>query len=193
MQLELKIPPPVVAATIAAGMVSVALWVGPVLNLPMALRLGGALALAAMGGCFDLAGIWVFRKAKTTVAGRWTFDAWGQGEGPRGPKGRGRTEAPGRAVRAIVAEQNLVLVRVGSMAAFEEIARAAAEEEIPLKDAAIRDGGGTFVVPLRQPAGGWNKFTDKGPPTAISSPATCSSSTPAPAAECACSTSDWPS
>ena len=67
MQLELKIPPPVIAATVAAGMVAVALWVGPVLNLPMALRMGGALALAAMGACFDLAGIWAFRKAKTTV------------------------------------------------------------------------------------------------------------------------------
>jgi protein-S-isoprenylcysteine O-methyltransferase Ste14 len=67
LQLELKIPPPVIAATVAAGMVAVALWVGPVLNLPMALRMGGALALAAMGACFDLAGIWAFRKAKTTV------------------------------------------------------------------------------------------------------------------------------
>jgi len=52
LQLELKIPPPVIAATVAAGMVAVALWVGPGLNLPMALRMGGALALAAMGACF---------------------------------------------------------------------------------------------------------------------------------------------
>ena len=67
MQLELKIPPPVKGETVAESMVAVALCVGPVLDLPMALRMGGALALAAMGACFDLAGIWVFRKAKTTV------------------------------------------------------------------------------------------------------------------------------
>ncbi|MBW7833142.1 MAG: isoprenylcysteine carboxylmethyltransferase family protein [Simplicispira suum] len=66
-QLELKIPPPLVAATVAAGMVSVALWVGPVLNLPVAFRLAGALALAVLGACLDVAGIWVFRQAKTTV------------------------------------------------------------------------------------------------------------------------------
>lgn len=66
--LELKIPPPLVAAVAAAGMVSVSLWLGPVLALPSGLRIGGALALAALGAGFDVSGLWMFRKARTTFS-----------------------------------------------------------------------------------------------------------------------------
>jgi protein-S-isoprenylcysteine O-methyltransferase Ste14 len=65
--LELKIPPPLVAATLAGGMVAAALWLPPVLPLPHGVRLGGALALAGVGACFDVAGLLAFNKAKTTV------------------------------------------------------------------------------------------------------------------------------
>lgn len=65
--LELKIPPPLVAAITAAAMVSASLWLGPVLALPAGVRVGGALVLAAVGVGCDLAGLVAFRRAKTTV------------------------------------------------------------------------------------------------------------------------------
>ncbi len=67
--LELKIPPPLVAAAIAGGMVAAASLLPPVLalELPQGARQGVSLALAGAGACFDVAGLVAFRKAKTTV------------------------------------------------------------------------------------------------------------------------------
>ena len=65
--LELKIPPPLVAAVVAGAMVAAALWLPPVLEVPYGVRLGGALVLAGAGACFDLAGLRAFRKAHTTI------------------------------------------------------------------------------------------------------------------------------
>ena len=66
--LELKIPPPLVAATVAGAMVAAAVWLPPVLDVPYGVRLGGALVLAGVGGCLDLAGLRAFFKAKTTIS-----------------------------------------------------------------------------------------------------------------------------
>ncbi len=65
--LELKIPPPLVAAAVAGAMVAASVWLPPVLALPPAVRVGAALVLAAVGACFDVAGLLAFRKARTTV------------------------------------------------------------------------------------------------------------------------------
>lgn len=66
MNLELKIPPPVVALLLAGAMwlLSTAM---PRVDTPAALRIGTALAIAAAGGAFSLAGMLAFRRAKTTV------------------------------------------------------------------------------------------------------------------------------
>ncbi|MCC6647154.1 MAG: aspartate kinase [Polyangiaceae bacterium] len=88
------------------------------------------------------------KKARITIHARSTFDAWERGAGPRETRVRERAPGPGHAVRAIVAEQNLVVGRVASLSAFEELARVASDEEIPLKDASVREDGGEFVVPL---------------------------------------------
>lgn len=66
-QLELKIPPPLVAAAVAGAMTAVAVWLPPVLALPPSVRVGAALVLVGVGACFDVAGLLAFRKAKTTV------------------------------------------------------------------------------------------------------------------------------
>ena len=66
--LELKIPPPLVAAAVAGCMYAVAVLLpAPVLALPPGVRVGMALALAAVGAGFDVAGLLAFRKARTTV------------------------------------------------------------------------------------------------------------------------------
>ena len=65
-QLELKIPPPLIAAITAGAMYGVAQLL-PVLDLPPAARVATALALAAVGASFDVAGLLAFRRAKTTV------------------------------------------------------------------------------------------------------------------------------
>ncbi len=66
--LELKIPPPLVAAAVAGCMyAATALLPAPVLALPPGVRVGMALALAAVGAGFDVAGLLAFRKARTTV------------------------------------------------------------------------------------------------------------------------------
>ncbi|MBP8091759.1 MAG: isoprenylcysteine carboxylmethyltransferase family protein [Giesbergeria sp.] len=66
--LELKIPPPLVAAAVAGCMYAAAVLLpAPVLALPPGVRVGMALALAAVGAGFDVAGLWAFRKARTTV------------------------------------------------------------------------------------------------------------------------------
>ena len=64
--LEVKVPPPVVAATVA-----VAMWgtykLAPLLQVPSALRLGAALAILLVGISFSVAGMLAFRRARTTV------------------------------------------------------------------------------------------------------------------------------
>ncbi len=64
--LELKIPPPIVAALTAAAM-----WllssVTPSLKMPSPLRLGATLILAIAGVSTALAGFIAFYRAKTTV------------------------------------------------------------------------------------------------------------------------------
>jgi protein-S-isoprenylcysteine O-methyltransferase Ste14 len=62
--LELKIPPPVVALLVAAAMWGLA-WVTPPSDAP-AFRVAIALALAAVGVAFSIAGVVAFGKAKTT-------------------------------------------------------------------------------------------------------------------------------
>ena len=64
--LELKIPPPLVAVMTAGAMYGVASLL-PVLALSPSVRVGAALALAVEGASFDLAGLVAFRRAKTTV------------------------------------------------------------------------------------------------------------------------------
>ena len=65
--LELKIPPPLVAAVVAGAMVAAAKLLPPVLALSPGVRVGTALVLAGVGAGFDVAGLLAFRKAKTTV------------------------------------------------------------------------------------------------------------------------------
>ena len=65
-QLELKIPPPLIGVVSAGLMYGVATLL-PVLELPPSLRVGTALALAVVGASLDVAGLMVFRRAKTTV------------------------------------------------------------------------------------------------------------------------------
>lgn len=65
--LDLKIPPPLVAAALAGAMYAAASLLPPVLALPHGARVYAALALAAVGACFDMVGLLAFRKAKTTV------------------------------------------------------------------------------------------------------------------------------
>jgi protein-S-isoprenylcysteine O-methyltransferase Ste14 len=64
--LEHRIPPPVVALIVAAAM-----WMnsisGPKLDLPFEVRVGIALAIAAVGVAFDLLGLLAFRTARTTI------------------------------------------------------------------------------------------------------------------------------
>jgi protein-S-isoprenylcysteine O-methyltransferase Ste14 len=64
--LELKIPPPAVAAAVA-----VAMWgtsrLAPLLQVPSALRLAAAAAIGLVGIGFSAAGVLAFRRARTTV------------------------------------------------------------------------------------------------------------------------------
>ena len=64
--LELKIPPPVVAALLAVAMWGIA-FVAPLVEVPTLLRVCVAIAIALAGGVFSLAGIMSFRRARTTV------------------------------------------------------------------------------------------------------------------------------
>ncbi len=68
-QLELKIPPPLVAAAMAGAMTAASVWLPPVLVLPLSpsVRVGAALVLVGVGACFDVAGLLAFKKAQTTV------------------------------------------------------------------------------------------------------------------------------
>ncbi|MEO5607131.1 MAG: isoprenylcysteine carboxylmethyltransferase family protein [Polaromonas sp.] len=66
LNLELKIPPPLVAVMTAGAMYGVASLL-PVLALSPSVRVGAALVLAVAGASFDVAGLMAFRRAKTTV------------------------------------------------------------------------------------------------------------------------------
>ena len=56
-QLDLKIPPPLVAAAMAGAMTAASVWLPPVLVLPLSpsVRVGAALVLVGVGACFDVA------------------------------------------------------------------------------------------------------------------------------------------
>jgi protein-S-isoprenylcysteine O-methyltransferase Ste14 len=64
--LELKIPPPAVAALIGAGMWYAAQY-GPFVQWPLQIRIALLVALALAGGAIALAGEREFRRARTTV------------------------------------------------------------------------------------------------------------------------------
>ena len=64
--LELKIPPPAVAAMIAIAMWGVSL-IAPLLEVPARFRVILAITVGLVGGAFSLAGIVSFRRAETTV------------------------------------------------------------------------------------------------------------------------------
>jgi protein-S-isoprenylcysteine O-methyltransferase Ste14 len=64
--LELKVPPPIVALLIAAAMWGVSL-VTPAAPLPANVRLIAAIAIALTGIATAIAGVAVFRRARTTA------------------------------------------------------------------------------------------------------------------------------
>lgn len=64
--LEVRIPPPAVAAVIAAAMWG-ASRLAPVLEIPSALRLGAAAAILLAGIGFSAGGVLAFRRARTTL------------------------------------------------------------------------------------------------------------------------------
>ena len=64
--LELKIPPPVVAALAGSAMWGVSL-IAPVIEAPAAWRMAVVVALVLIGAGFEMGGILAFRRAKTTV------------------------------------------------------------------------------------------------------------------------------
>ena len=64
--LELKVPPPAVALVAALAMWWVSRY-GVLEGGPPSWRIGAALAFAAIGAAFDVAGIVAFGRAKTTV------------------------------------------------------------------------------------------------------------------------------
>lgn len=64
--LELKIPPPVVAALTAAAMWAISL-AGPILPIASSLRLIVVAALIALGITCDLLGLLAFRRSRTTT------------------------------------------------------------------------------------------------------------------------------
>jgi protein-S-isoprenylcysteine O-methyltransferase Ste14 len=64
--LELKIPPPAVAALVAAIMWGISL-ITPLLEVALFTRVSAAIIFALAGSGFSLAGVISFRRAKTTV------------------------------------------------------------------------------------------------------------------------------
>jgi protein-S-isoprenylcysteine O-methyltransferase Ste14 len=64
--LELRIPPPAVAALVAGGMWGVSL-LAPPLDVPAIIRVAAAAAIALAGAGFSLAGVISFRRAGTTA------------------------------------------------------------------------------------------------------------------------------
>ena len=65
--LELKVPPPLVAA-VSASLIYGAATLLPVVGISPSLRLGAVLVLAAAGVLLDVAALIAFRRAKTTVS-----------------------------------------------------------------------------------------------------------------------------
>ena len=64
--LQLKIPPPAVAALNAAAIWGISLFT-PVLDVPLFARISAAIIFVLAGAGFSLAGVTSFRRAKTTV------------------------------------------------------------------------------------------------------------------------------
>lgn len=64
--LELKIPPPVVAALAAVAMWDIEV-LAPLVDAPAAIRVPLAIVLALTGAAFDLSGLIAFRRSKTTA------------------------------------------------------------------------------------------------------------------------------
>ena len=64
--LELKIPPPLVAILVGSAMWGVSLM-APGIEAPAVLRMAVVVALVLIGAGFELSGILAFRRAKTTV------------------------------------------------------------------------------------------------------------------------------
>jgi len=64
--LEVKIPPPAVAAATALAMWATS-RLAPLFQLPSALRLGAAAAILLVGIAFSAAGVLAFRRAQTTL------------------------------------------------------------------------------------------------------------------------------
>jgi protein-S-isoprenylcysteine O-methyltransferase Ste14 len=64
--LELKIPPPAVAALMAGAMWGIA-GLGPLIEAPALVRVTAAVLIALMGGVFSVAGIVSFLFARTTI------------------------------------------------------------------------------------------------------------------------------
>ena len=89
------------------------------------------------------------RQAKIAIHARSTADRWEHGEPARQTVVR-ETVADRTAVRAIVAEGNLVLghLPTSALGALERLSEAAASHEIPLKDIACTAEGGSLVIPL---------------------------------------------
>jgi protein-S-isoprenylcysteine O-methyltransferase Ste14 len=64
--LELKVPPPLAAALVAAAMWLLAL-IAPSVPAPEEARVGAAALAALAGAAFDLAAVLAFRRARTTI------------------------------------------------------------------------------------------------------------------------------
>lgn len=64
--LELRIPPPVVAALFAVAMWGISLAAPPI-DMPRSIRIGAAAILAIAGGVFVIWGLIAFHLARTTV------------------------------------------------------------------------------------------------------------------------------
>ena len=64
--LELKVPPPLVAAIVAAAMWGIS-RVTPLLEVARAYRVCAAITIATAGGFFSIGGFLAFRRARTTV------------------------------------------------------------------------------------------------------------------------------
>jgi protein-S-isoprenylcysteine O-methyltransferase Ste14 len=64
--LELKVPPPAVAALMAGAMWGISL-IAPLLEVPALLRVATAIAVALTGVGVSLAGVIEFQRARTTV------------------------------------------------------------------------------------------------------------------------------
>ena len=64
--MELKVPPPLVGLLVAAAMYGIA-WAVPPFPFATAIKAAAAVVLALAGGAIDVAGLFAFRSAKTTI------------------------------------------------------------------------------------------------------------------------------